>query len=92
MKVRKKIYSEPRKSLLQKKDNLMQIKAKDEANLTNDSDILRECNSFYLDLYTTKSTKNIKTFGKNLFLAVNTTNSTKWIRKNARVSLLKNNV
>ena len=35
----------------------MQIKAKDGAILTNDWDILRECNSFYSDLYTTKSTK-----------------------------------
>ena len=67
MKVRKKIYSGPRKSLLQKKDNLMQIKAKDEANLKNDSDILRECNSFYLDLYTTKSTKISKLLEKTFF-------------------------
>ena len=67
MKVRKKIYSGPRKSLLQKKDNLMQIKAKDEANLKNDSDILRECNSFYLDLCTTKSTKISKILEKTFF-------------------------
>ena len=31
-----------------KKETIMQIKAKDGANLTNDSDILRECNSFIL--------------------------------------------
>ena len=42
----------------------MQIKAKDGANLTNDSDILRECNSFYSDLYTTKSTKIIEDLKK----------------------------
>ena len=40
-----------------KKKTIMQIKTKDGANLTHDSDILRECNSFYSDLYTTKSTK-----------------------------------
>ena len=45
----------------------MQIKAKDEANLKNDSDILRECNSFYLDLYTTKSTKISKLLEKTFF-------------------------
>ena len=43
----------------------MQIKAKDGANLTNDSDTLRECNSFYSDLYTTKSTKITEDLGKN---------------------------
>ena len=32
-----------------KKKTIVQIKAKDGANLTNDSDILRECNSFYSD-------------------------------------------
>ena len=35
----------------------MQIKANEGTNLINDSDIPRECNSFYSDLYTTKSTK-----------------------------------
>ena len=35
----------------------MQIKANEGTNLTNYSDIPRECNSFYSDLYTTKSTK-----------------------------------
>ena len=63
----------------------MQIRAKDGANLTNDADILRECNSFYSDLYTTKSTKIIENLEKR-FLAMNITNSTIWIRKNARVS------
>ena len=53
MKVRKKNIFWAEKIATAKKGNLMQIKAKDEANLTNDSDILRECNSFYLDLYTT---------------------------------------
>jgi len=69
----------------------MQIKAKDEANLTNDSDFLRECNSFYSDLYTTKST-NITEHLENKFLAMNTTNSMIFIRKNARDSLPKKNV
>ena len=68
-----------------KKKTIMQIKAKDGANLTNDSDILRECNSFYSHLYTTKSTKITEHLEK-FFLAMNTTNSMKWIRKNARVS------
>ena len=63
-----------------KKKTIMQIRAKDGANLTNDSDILRECNSFYSDLYTTKSTKIIEHLEKR-FLAMNITNSTKWIRK-----------
>ena len=45
----------------------MQIKAKDGANLTNDSDILRECNSFYSDLYTTKSTKITEDLAKKIF-------------------------
>ena len=40
-----------------KKKTIMQIKAKDGASLTNDSDILRESNYFYSDLYATKSTK-----------------------------------
>ena len=40
-----------------KKKPILQIKAKDGANLTNDSDILKECNFLYNDLYTTKSTK-----------------------------------
>ena len=40
-----------------KKKTIMQTKAKDGASLTNDSDILRECNSFYSDLYATMSTK-----------------------------------
>ena len=68
-----------------KKKTIMQIKAKDGENLTNDSDILRECNSFYSHLYTTKSTKITEHLEK-FFLAMNTTNSMKWIRKNARVS------
>ena len=63
-----------------KKKTIMQIKAKDGENLTNDPDILRECNSFYSNLY-----QNNRTFEK-LFSAMNTTNSTKWMRKNARVS------
>ena len=50
-----------------KKKTIMQIKAKDGANLTNDSDILRECNSFYSDLYTTKSTKITDGLEKNFF-------------------------
>ena len=45
----------------------MQIKAKDRVNLTNDSDILRECNSFYSDLYTTKSTKITENLEKMFF-------------------------
>ena len=36
----------------------MQIKTKDGVNITNDSDILTECNSFYNQLYTSKSTKS----------------------------------
>lgn len=48
-----------------KKKTIMQIKAKDGANLTNDSDILRECNSFYSDLYATKSTKITEDLEKN---------------------------
>jgi hypothetical protein len=45
----------------------MQIKAKDGVNLTNDSDILRECNSFYSDPYTTKSTKITENLEKMFF-------------------------
>ena len=45
----------------------MQIKAQDGANLTNDSDILRECNSFYSDLYTAKSTKITEDLEKQCF-------------------------
>ena len=46
----------------------MQIKAKDGANLANDSDILRECNSFYSDLYTTKSIKITEDLEKMFWL------------------------
>ena len=75
-----------------KKKTIMQIKAKDGASLTNDSDILRECNSVYSDLYATKSTKITGDLEKN-FLAVSTrTNSTRLIRKNARAPYLKENV
>ena len=35
----------------------MQIKTKDGVNITYDSDILRECNSFYNELYTSKISK-----------------------------------
>jgi hypothetical protein len=45
----------------------MLIKAKDGVNLTNDSDILRECNSFYSNLYTTKSTKITEHLEKMFF-------------------------
>ena len=45
----------------------MQIKAMDGANLTNDSDILRACNSFYSDLYATKSTKMTEDLEKQFF-------------------------
>ena len=51
----------------EKKKTIMQVKAKDGANLTNDSDILRECNSFYSDLYTTKSTKVTENLEKTIF-------------------------
>ena len=50
-----------------KKKTIMHIKAKDGASLTNDSDILRECNSFYSDLYATKSTKITGDLEKNFF-------------------------
>ena len=50
-----------------KKKTIMQIKAKDGASLTNDSDILRECNSFYSDLYATKSTKITGDLEKKFF-------------------------
>ena len=50
-----------------KKKTIMQIKAKDGANLTNDSDILRECNSFYSHLYTTKSIKITEHSEKTFF-------------------------
>ena len=39
------------------KKTIMQIKTKDGVSLTNDPDILKECNSFYGDLYTSKQTK-----------------------------------
>ena len=69
----------------------MQITAKGGANLTNDSDILRKCNSFYSDLYTTKSTKITEDLEKK-FLALNThTNLMKLIRKNARASYRREN-
>ena len=45
----------------------MQIKIKDGANLTNNSDILRECNSFYSDLHTTKSIKITEDLEKQFF-------------------------
>ena len=75
-----------------KKKTIMQIKAKDGVNLTNDSDILRECNFFYSDLYTTKSTKITEFFEKK-FLALNThRNLMKLIMKNARASYRRENV
>ena len=64
----------------------MQIKAKDGANLTNDSDILRECTC------TTKSTKITEDLEKKI-LALNThTNLMKLIRKNARASYRREKV
>ena len=69
----------------------MQIKAKDGAYFLNDSDILRECSSFYSDLYTTKSTKITEDLEKNF--ALNThTNSMKLIKKNARASYRREDV
>jgi len=50
-----------------KKKTIMQIKTKEGANLTNDSDILRECSSFYCDLYATKSAKITEDLEKQFF-------------------------
>jgi len=50
-----------------KKKTIMQIKTKEGANLTNDSDIFRECNSFYCDLYATKSAKITEDLEKQFF-------------------------
>ena len=45
----------------------MQIKSKDGVNITNDSDILRECNSFYNELYTSKTTKRTENLEELFF-------------------------
>jgi len=45
----------------------MQIMAKNGANLTNVSDIFKECISFYSDLYTTKSIKITEHLEKKFF-------------------------
>ena len=50
-----------------KKKTIMQIKTKDGVSLTNDPDILKECNSFYGDLYTSKQTKITGNLEKNVF-------------------------
>jgi len=50
-----------------RKKTIIQIKTKEGVNLTNDSDILRECNSFYCDLYTTKKCQNNRRHGKTVF-------------------------
>ena len=47
-------YSKPK---IKKMKNNYEIKTKDGVNITNDSDILRECNSFYNELYTSKITQ-----------------------------------
>ena len=70
MKVRKKniFWAEKIATAKKRQSHANQGKAKkDEANLKNDSDILRERNSFYLDLYTTKSTKISKLLEKTFF-------------------------
>jgi len=67
-----------------KRKTIMQIKTKDGVNITNDSDILRECNSFFNELYTSKSTLREQKIWKNLSLIRNILNSIKLIRKNAR--------
>ena len=50
-----------------KRKTIMQIKTKDGVNITNDSDILRECNSFYNELYTSKSTKRTENLEELFF-------------------------
>jgi len=46
----------------------MQIKTKDGVNITNDSDILRECNSFYNnELYPSKGTKRTENLEELFF-------------------------
>ena len=45
----------------------MQIKTKDGVNITNDSDILRECNSFYNGVYTSKITKRTENLEELFF-------------------------
>jgi len=68
-----------------KKKTIMQIKTKEGANLTNDSDILRECNSFYCDLYTTKSAKITEDLEKQFFSYEHPHKSNEIDRKNVRV-------
>jgi len=50
-----------------KRKTVMQIKTKDGVNITNDSDILRECNSFYNELYTSKMTKRTENLEELFF-------------------------
>ncbi|KAL9964015.1 hypothetical protein ACROYT_G027586 [Oculina patagonica] len=50
-----------------KKKTIMQIKTSDGVTLTNDPDILKECNSFYGDLYTSKQTKITENLEKMFF-------------------------
>ena len=50
-----------------KRKTIMQIKTKDGVNITNDSDILRECNSFYNELYTSKITKRTENLEELFF-------------------------
>ena len=50
-----------------KRKTIMQIKTKDGVNITNDSDILRECNSFYNELYTSKITQRTENLQELFF-------------------------
>ena len=51
-----------------KRKTIMQIKTKDGVNITNDSDILRECNSFYInELYPSKGTKRTENLEELFF-------------------------
>ena len=59
----------------------MQIKTNDGVNITYDWDILKECTSFYSELYTSKSTKRTEELEKNFSLTRNIQNSIELIRK-----------
>ena len=50
-----------------KRKTIMQIKTKDGLNIRNYPDILRECNSFYNELYTSKITKRTENLEELFF-------------------------